>query len=85
LDDVSVTPIPPVAFQTSTSSSTGFNLSWNTGSGLTYQVQYKTNLMQATWINLGSPVAGTGGQLLISDTNAISASSERFYRLVVSP
>jgi hypothetical protein len=52
---------------------------------LTYQVQYKTNLMQATWINLGSPVAGTGGQLLISDTNAISASSERFYRLVVSP
>jgi hypothetical protein len=52
---------------------------------LTYQVQYTTNLLQAIWINLGSPVAGTGGQLLISDTNAVGAAAERFYRLVVSP
>jgi hypothetical protein len=59
-------------------------LAWITASGFTYQVQYKTNLLQSEWINLGPPTAATGILLTISDTNAPLSSSQRFYRLVVS-
>jgi len=34
-------------------------LGWNALVGYSYQVQYKTNLTQATWLNLGSPVVAT--------------------------
>jgi hypothetical protein len=85
LDDVSVTPIPSASFQTANVSAAGFSLSWSAGEGLAYQVQYKTNLSQPIWSNLGTPIIGNGGRLLISDTNGTGTSSERFYRLVVSP
>jgi hypothetical protein len=52
-----------------------------TVAGLTYQVQYKTDLSQGNWINLGSPRLATGSSLTISDTNALAGSTERFYRL----
>jgi hypothetical protein len=53
--------------------------------GLVYQVQYETNLLQTNWINLGKPLIATNGNLTISDTNAISSSPQRFYRLIVLP
>jgi hypothetical protein len=53
--------------------------------GLVYQVQYKTNLPQTNWINLGKPLIATNGNLTMSDTNTISSSLQRFYRLMVSP
>ena len=46
-----------------------------------YQVQYKTNLSQLNWINLGTAVVAPGSSLTISDTNNVSSSSQRFYRL----
>jgi hypothetical protein len=85
LDDVSVTPVPTVAFRTAVASANSFSLRWSTASGLTYQVQYKTNLLQANWIDLGTPIVATGTSLTISDTNSVKSSLQRFYRLVVSP
>ena len=82
LDDISVTPIPAVAFNAATQTPGTFNLTWATATGLVYQVQYKTNLLQPNWLNLTEPVKATGSTLAISDT---SSSPQRFYRLVVSP
>jgi len=85
LDDISVTPIPVPAFRTATKTSSTFNLTWGTVTGLVYQVQYKTNLLQTSWINLGKPLIATNGSLTLSDTNAIGSSPQRFYHLMVSP
>lgn len=85
LDDISVTPVPVPAFQAATKTSSTFNLTWGTMTGLVYQVQYKTNLLQTNWINLGKPLIATNGNLTMSDTNATSSSPQRFYRLMVSP
>jgi subtilase family serine protease len=62
-----------------------FNFSWSSSVGLTYQVQYKTNLLQANWSNLGSAIPGTGLPIRFSDTNATASDPQRFYRLAVSP
>jgi hypothetical protein len=51
--------------------------------GLSYQLQYKDNLTDAAWTPLGAPVAGTGGNLTL--TNTISSQPQRFFRLAVSP
>ena len=85
LDDISVTPIPVPAFRATTKTSNAFNLTWGAMAGLIYQVQYKTNLLQTNWINLGKPLVGTNSNLTVSDTNAISSSPQRFYRLMVLP
>jgi hypothetical protein len=85
LDDISVVPVPVPAFRATTITSSTFNLTWGTMAGLVYQVQYETNLLQTNWINLGKPLIATNGNLTISDTNAISSSPQRFYRLIVLP
>jgi len=85
LDDISVMPIPVPAFISATKTSSTFNLTWGTMTGLVYQVQYKTNLLQTSWINLGKPLIATNGNLTLSDTNATGSSPQRFYHLMVSP
>jgi subtilase family serine protease len=85
LDDINVAPIPVLAFRAATKTSSTFNLTWGTMTGLVYQVQYKTNLLQTNWINLGKPLIATDGNLTVSDTNAIGSSPQRFYRLMESP
>jgi len=84
LDDVSVTPIPSPAFRTTVKTTNTFHLTWNTVCGLVYQVQYKTNLLQTNWINLGQVVTATTNTLTATDTNVIT-SPQRFYRLVLLP
>lgn len=83
LDDVSVVPIPPAVFQSLTQSSNTIGFSWTAMSGLAYQVQYRTNLFQGTWINLGNPVPATGSTASATDTPG--ADAQRFYRLIVLP
>jgi hypothetical protein len=85
LDDISVTPVPVPAFRAATKTSSSFNLTWGTMAGLVYQVQYTTNLVQTNWINLGKPLIATNVNLTMSDTNAISSSPQRFYRVQVLP
>ena len=86
LDDVSVTELLP---SSSIATIAGFEvgaskvprLTWNTGAGLVYQLQYKTNLSQPNWINLGSPLTAVTATLTLTDTNAAQLSPQRFYRL----
>jgi hypothetical protein len=51
--------------------------------GQSLQVQYKNDLSQPTWTNLGVPVTATNSSLTISDTTI--ADSKRFYRVFISP
>jgi len=85
LDGISVAPIPTVGFQSVAETPGGLSFTWRAASGLAYQVQYQTNLLQGNWINLGAPLIATSSFLTASDPGANSNSTPRFYRLVVSP
>ena len=79
LDDVSVTPISATLFQALTKTNGTLNFTWNALTGLVYQVQYKTNLLQTNWINLGTAITATN--LTATATNLIGPDPQRFYRL----
>jgi len=66
-------------------SNANFNLSLSAVSGLTYQLQYITNLAQTNWINLSSPQLAGANLLSFSDTNALNSSPARYYRIIISP
>jgi hypothetical protein len=90
LDDVSVTAVTNAiaavaAVKATVRQSNDFHLMWSTTVGTKYQVQYKTNLFQSDWINLGSPTTAGADTLSITDTNAFQSSPQRFYRLQEVP
>jgi parallel beta-helix repeat protein len=64
-------------------SSGSLAVNWNSAGGQTYQIQYKTNLNQSTWVNLGAPGLATNITSSVSD--AIGRPGERFYRAVQLP
>jgi subtilase family serine protease len=84
LDDITVTPMATPAFNAAVSSAGSFRLDFGTTPGLIYQVQYTTNLTQGIWMNLGGPVTAGANTLSIYDP-AAGSSSQRYYRLAVSP
>jgi hypothetical protein len=59
-----------------------FSIDWNTPPGQVCQIQYKTNLSQSGWFNLGGLVTVTNGVVSASDS---LTNFHRFYRLVVLP
>jgi subtilase family serine protease len=79
LDDVSVIPIPATLFQPVTETNGTLNFTWNALTGLVYQVQYTTNLLQTNWINLGNAITATN--VTATATNLIGSDPQRFYRL----
>jgi len=79
LDDIAVTPIQATLFQTVTETGGAINFTWNSLTGLVYQVQYKTNLLQTNWINLGAVITATN--FTAAATNFIGPDLQRFYRL----
>ncbi len=60
---------------------TGVQLNWNAVSGDLYQVQYKTNLSQPDWIDLGNPVTASGAACSLTDSTGLQAAPQRFYRI----
>ncbi len=86
LDDVSVTPIPAATFQPTTVAKTNNNLkfNWNAMTGLVYQVQFKTNLLQTNWVVLKS-ITATNTTVTFVDTNPITGFPQKFYRLLLLP
>ena len=62
------------------SGNTNVVISFPTQAGFNYQAQYKTNLTDAQWSTLGSPVSGNN--LMESVTNSPS-SQTRFYRVQI--
>jgi hypothetical protein len=63
-----------------TAGATGFGLTFPTLLGQTYQLLIKTNLTDAVWTPIGSPIPGTGG--FVSITN-YSGAAQGFYLLQV--
>jgi hypothetical protein len=61
-------------------SSGGVILTWSAIAGTTYQVQFKTNLTDATWTALVPSVLAAGTTASITDTNG---NGTAFYRLLV--
>lgn len=85
LDDVWVLPVPSPEFQTLALAGSNVQLSWYASTGLVYQVQYKTNLLQGSWLNLNTASKATNFSGNWQDTNALSTTPGRYYRLGVAP
>jgi len=83
LDDVSVTAVRLPMMQPPVKSGGLVNLTWSTMTGLNYQLQYRTNLTQNGWINLGGSIPASGGILTTNDVSP--ADPQRFYRLQLLP
>jgi uncharacterized repeat protein (TIGR03803 family) len=70
-------------FQTITQTGGTFSFTWSATPGQTYQVQYTANLNSAFWTNLTS--AATATNSIMSASDVISPSGQRFYRVVLVP
>lgn len=73
----------PAVFQTVNLAGNSITLAWSSVAGLSYQLQYSTNLSQASWVNLGAVLKASGATITTSDI--VSADAQRFYRLNVFP
>ena len=51
--------------------------------GQNYQVQFRTNLLQTNWVNLGGPILATN--TIMSASDAAGAPPQRFYHIVLLP
>ena len=83
LDDVSVQPMPVTVFQPTVKTNGAIKFTWNAMAPLSYQLQYKTDLTQAVWVNLGGPISATGSA--VTTTDVPGTDRQRFYRLNVLP
>jgi hypothetical protein len=84
LDSVSVMAVSVAApsFQAPAVVNGLLQLAWTSVPGVSYQVQYATNLVQTNWINLLLTNA-TVNPTTISES--IATNSQQFYRVVVAP
>ena len=78
-----LTVLPPPAFQlSSVGFSQGvFSVSLQSVTNRSYTLQYKNSLTDSNWIPILPPIPGTGGLLILQDTNAVP-SPARFYHAV---
>ena len=83
LDDISVTALYPPAFQSAVNANGSYNLTWSAQYGPAYQLQYKTNLLTGSWLNLGNPLTLTNGA--ITATDIAPSDPRRFYRIILAP
>ena len=74
--------IGPV-FKAATVTNGTLTLTWSTDVGSTYQLQYKSEVNSANWVDLGSPILATGSTL--SATDSVANDPQRFYRVAVLP
>jgi len=58
-------------------------MTWPSVPGRNYQMQYKTNLQDAVWNQLGAAINAAG--LSTSVTNNLGSAKRRFYRLLLAP
>ena len=71
--------LPPSISSVSLTNNT-VRLVWGTLPGLTYRVQYKTNLNQSAWLDLTANMNAAGSSLF---TNLAVGGSQQFYRIIV--
>ena len=86
LDDVGVVISAPEStpkFLTVTNASGLLQFSWSAAVGRAYQVQYRSDLAQGTWVDLGGSVIATSTTMAGSDP--ITTNPQRFYRVILLP
>jgi uncharacterized repeat protein (TIGR03803 family) len=74
---------PAPRFQSATKAEGTIALTWSALAGQTYQLQFKTNLNQMSWNNLGSVITATNSTATALDY--IGPDPQRFYRVKISP
>jgi len=74
--------LPQVSASLEASQSNTVVLKWTAVPGLTYQVEYATNLTAPVWTSLGASFTATTDSVSVPDT---LTGSQRFYRLVSLP
>jgi len=84
-DDVTVNPIPPAAYQSVKRTGSNFGFTWSAQPSVIYQLQFATNLVSPNWVNLGGQVTATSNSVTLTDTNPLTVSPARFYRLQMFP
>jgi len=77
-----VVPAPAPAVQSVARSGNSLFITWSTVAGDNYQVQYKSDLNQPSWQNLGAAFTAANGATTTLDA---MTNSQRFYRLMVLP
>lgn len=78
-----VVRIAPDPGPTATISVATVNICWNSIEGLRYQVQYRSNLTENQWVDVGPELTGTGGEMCVAD--AVQPDEKRFYRVKEMP
>lgn len=73
--------VPAPVLQSVTRTSGTVRFTWNAVISAVYQLQYRTNLVQGGWSNLGNVITATNTVIPASD--AIGPNPQRFYRLLV--
>jgi hypothetical protein len=71
--------VPAPEFQSVATASGSITFSWSATTGFVYQLQYKTNLNDANWVNLGGTI--TASNTVLSATDAFGSDMQRFYRV----
>ena len=71
---------PPAIQPLEINSSNSLTLTWSASAGLTYRVEYKTNLNDGTWQTLGSNITATNVTASKADAG-FGGSPQRFYRV----
>jgi hypothetical protein len=75
-----VTPVPPPTLSIKPGDPTGMTITWNAISGRTYNLQYKTNLTDGSWItNAITDIVATN--TTVSHTDNPGTNGPRFYRV----
>jgi uncharacterized repeat protein (TIGR01451 family) len=77
---VTVVAIPAIASVSTTNSNV--TLAWSALPNVIYRVQYKTNLLQAAWLDLTGNITASGVSL---STNLPVTGTQRFYRITALP
>ena len=81
--DALLTVVFPPVFQTIRLTNGTVTLTWSAIAGQKYQLQYKSTLNSANWASLGSVITASDATVTASDLSG--ESSQRFYRVVLSP
>jgi len=84
-DDVSVQPAPAPVLRSVNITNGTVLLTWSGIAGLSYQVQSAASLSNPDWTNLGAAVTAPGDLMSASESVAMGAASQRFYRVILLP
>ncbi len=73
--------VPAPVLQSVTGTGGTVTFTWSAVDSAVYQLQYRTNLVQGNWSNLGSAITATNA--VMSAADSIGPAPQRFYRLLV--